>query len=94
VGSHLTKGNPRKTEAAEESTATSSHFTTVHQTSRASVTRKHSETDIILLLLQLVTKVCIFCNGLSFALVALYPAFSCHGAGRNIDFGPVSKPQL
>ena len=81
--SHLTESNPREAETAKEGTTTASHFTAIHEASRARVTWKHCETNIVLLLLQLVTKVCIFCNGLSFALVARDPAFSSHRGGKN-----------
>lgn len=81
VRCHLTEGNPGETEATQKRTTAPGHFTTIHETGRTCITRKHRQTNIIFLLLQLVTKVCVFRNGFSFALVALNPAFSCHGRG-------------
>ena len=83
MGRHLTEGNPGEAETAEEGAATTGDLAAVHETSRACITRKHGETHVVLLLLQLVTKVCIFCNGLSFALIARDPAFSSHRGGKN-----------
>lgn len=85
------EGDPGKTEATQEGTAAAGHFTTIHQTGWAGVPREHGQTNVVFLLLQLVTKVSIFCNSLCFALVALNPAFSCHGGGDIGGNPPVAR---
>lgn len=82
VRGELAEGDPGETETTEEGTATAGHLTAIHEPGRACVAGEHRQSNIVFLLLQLVTKVSVSRNGLCFALVALNPAFSCHGGGE------------
>lgn len=77
-GSELTECDARHLEATQVSAATSGQNTAVYETGWACVTRKHRKTDIVFLLLQLVTEFVVSSDGLRLTLVSGFPAFSCH----------------
>ena len=80
-GCVFAESDPGKLETAKESTAAAGDLAAVHQTGRAGIAWKHRETYIVFLSLQLVPEVCVFINGLCFALVACDPTFLSHNSG-------------
>ena len=92
IGRIFTECETGHLEATHESAATTGHAATVDETCRAGVTRKHGQTDIIFIRLQLFTEFSVFRDSVLFALFALEPAFlSLRGGGR---WGKLSTMQM
>ena len=74
----FTEGHPGHLEATHEGAATTGHTAAIHQASRAGVTGKHGQADMIALLLEFSPECCVFFYCVKFALVALEPCCFCH----------------
>ncbi len=74
----LSEGNPREFEAANESPASSGCRATINQSGGACVPGEHRKSFVILLGLELLTKLGVLGYGFCFALVAFYPGLFCH----------------
>jgi hypothetical protein len=81
-GSKLTEGDPREAEPTQECAAAAGDFATVHQTSRACVTREHGKTNVVFFCLQLETELGVFLDSFFFARIAGDPTFLSHNSGH------------